>query len=77
MFSSMVKKVQNLWLSHVELSERVPVNKCNDDVLNVDMLMQLSTGTQKRVQGLKMELIGKNLAEPESWRHIEEEQTVD
>ena len=43
------------------LNPTVPVNEGDDDVLDVDVLMKLSTGAQERVQGLKVKLIGKNL----------------
>lgn len=43
------------------MNQTVPVNEGNDDVLDIDMLMELSTGTQERVQGLKVELIWENL----------------
>lgn len=43
------------------VNQSVPVNEGNDDVLDIDVLMELSAGTQKRVQGLKVELVWKNL----------------
>lgn len=46
---------------------RIPVNECNDDVLDIDILMKLSTGTQERVQGLQVELI---------WEHLSKQDTV-
>lgn len=46
---------------------RIPVNERNDDVLHVDILMELSTGTQERVQGLEVKLI---------WEHLSKQDTV-
>ena len=43
------------------MNQTVPVNEGNDDVLDIDVLMKFSTRTQKRVQGLKVELIWENL----------------
>lgn len=43
------------------MNQNVPVNEGNDDVLDIDVLMELSAGTQKRVQGLKVELVWENL----------------
>lgn len=40
---------------------RIPVNERNDDVLDIDVLMKLSTGTQERVQGLEVKLIWEHL----------------
>ena len=40
---------------------RLPVNECNNDVLDIDILMKLSTGTQERVQGLEVKLIWEHL----------------
>lgn len=39
----------------------VPVNQSDDDVLHVDVLMKVRTGTQERIQGLEVELIRENL----------------
>lgn len=39
----------------------VPVNEGNYDVLDIDVLMELSTGPQEWVKGLKMELIWEDL----------------
>lgn len=39
----------------------IPVDEGNDDVLDIDMLMEVSAGTQERVQGLKVELVWENL----------------
>lgn len=41
--------------------QSVPVYKGDDDVLDIDVLMELSTGTQERVQSLEVELIRENL----------------
>lgn len=41
--------------------QSVPVDKGDDDVLDIDVLMELSTGTQERVQSLEVELIRENL----------------
>lgn len=38
-----------------------PVNESDDDVLDIDVLMKLSTGTQERVQGLEVKLIWEHL----------------
>lgn len=46
---------------------RIPVNECNDDVLDIDILMKLSAGTQERVQGLEVKLI---------WEHLSKQDTV-
>lgn len=45
-----------------ENHDRIPVNECNDDVLDIDILMKLSTGTQERVQGLQVKLIWEHLS---------------
>lgn len=47
------------------MNPTVPVNEGNDDVLDIDVLMEFSTGTQERVQGLKVELIWENLTRQE------------
>lgn len=52
-------KAKKMCFFKVNLS--IPVDEGNDDVLDIDMLMELSTGTQERVQGLKVELIWENL----------------
>lgn len=39
----------------------IPVNECDDDVLDVDVLMKLGAGTQERVQGLEVKLIWEHL----------------
>lgn len=41
--------------------QTVPVNEGNDDILDINVLMELSTGTQERVQSLEVELIWENL----------------
>lgn len=51
----------NLLALLTKANKTVPVNESNDDVLDIDVLMELSTGTQERVQGLKMKLIWENL----------------
>ena len=38
-----------------------PVDEGDDDVFNVDILLELGTRLEKRVQCLQMELIGKHL----------------
>lgn len=48
-------------LIHRGSVQSVPVNKGDDDVLDIDVLMELSTGTQERVQSLEVELIRENL----------------
>lgn len=45
---------------------RIPVNECNDDVLHIDILMKLSTGTQERVQGLEVKLIWEHLSKQDN-----------
>lgn len=52
------------------MNQTIPVNEGNDDVLDIDVLMQLSTGTQERVQCLKVELVWKNLTTQEESRTV-------
>lgn len=65
------QKLQHVCTSCSELNEGAPVNQSDDDVLYVDVLMQLSAGTQERIQRLKVELIGENLTKT---RQIKAEQ---
>lgn len=39
----------------------IPVYEGDDDVFDVDVLMELSAGAQKRVQGLEVKLVWENL----------------
>lgn len=44
-----------------EWNNKPPVNKSNDDVLDVHILVQVGTGAKERVQRLQVELIWKDL----------------
>ena len=37
------------------------IHQSNDDVLDIDIVQEVSTSLQERVQGLQMELIWENL----------------
>ena len=39
----------------------VPVNESDNDVLDVDVLVQLSAGAQEGIERLQVELIGEDL----------------
>lgn len=41
--------------------DRPPVDERNDDVLHVDVLMELSTGAQERVERLEVKLVWEHL----------------
>lgn len=61
MLKSLLRLPVPVWSPLWSTVHVVPVNQSDDDVLHVDVLMKLRTGTQERIQGLEVKLVRENL----------------